>query len=100
MVAVWSPDSANVAIGGVEGQCPYGTLVYNNTFINLRRGTPPPSMCNPSYSADGVWLAFSGLISNVDGRVDIYVGNSNGGGAVNLTSDLRGQIDLIGWVGG
>lgn len=100
MVAVWSPDSANVAIGGVEGQCPYGTLVYNNDFFNLRRGTPPPSMCNPSYSPDGVWLAFSGLISNVDGRVDIYVGNSNGGGAVNLTSDLRGQIDLLGWVGG
>jgi Tol biopolymer transport system component len=100
MNAVWSPDNNNVAIGGVEGQCPYGILVYNNTFNNLRRGTPPPSMCNPTFSPDGIWLAFTGLIANIDGRVDIYVGNNNGGGSVNLTSDLRGQIHLLGWVGG
>ncbi|MFN8375841.1 MAG: hypothetical protein U0694_23585 [Anaerolineae bacterium] len=100
MSAVWSSDGTRVAIGGLDGQCPYGILVYNETFNNLRRGTPPPSMCNPTFSPDGNWLAFTGLISNIDGRVDIYVGNNTGGGAVNLTSDLRGQIRLIGWVGG
>ncbi len=100
MSASWSPDSTRVAIGGLGGQCPYGSLVYDNAFQSLRRGNPPPSMCNPIFSSDGSWLAFTGLISNVDGRVDIYVANGNGGGAVNLASDLRGQINLLGWVGG
>ncbi|NWF70411.1 MAG: PD40 domain-containing protein [Chloroflexi bacterium] len=100
MAAAWSPDGTRVAIGGVEGQCPYGIIVYNEAFESVRRGTPPPSMCNPAFSPDSLWLAFSGLISTVDGRVDIYVANNNGGGAVNLTSDLRGQTDFVGWVGG
>jgi hypothetical protein len=36
----------------------------------------------------------------IDGRVDVYIANQNGFGAVNITSSLRGSIQLLGWVGG
>ncbi len=98
--AAWSPDSTRIAIGGVGGNCPYGTRVYDNTFTPLAQGNPPPSMCDPIFSPDGQLLAFTGVSPRVDGRVDVYVANNNGFGAVNLTGDLRGQIKLIGWVGG
>lgn len=99
MSAAWSPDGSRIAIGGVNGQCPYGTRVLDRNFTFLVRGNTPPSMCNPVFSPDGNWLAFTGVNPRVDGRVDVYVANANGSGAVNLTGSLRGQIKLLGWVG-
>jgi Tol biopolymer transport system component len=100
MAASWSPDNSQVAIGGVRGQCPFGSRVIDANFNFVARGNPPPSMCNPLYSPDGTQIAFTGVTTSVDGRVDVYVTNSNGFGAVRLTADLRGQITLLGWVGG
>ncbi len=100
MAAAWSPDSTRVAIGGAGGNCPFGTRVFDNSFTQVAQGNPPPSMCNPAFSPDGVFLAFTGVNPRVDGRVDVYVANNNGFGAVNITGDLRGQIRLLGWVGG
>lgn len=100
MAAVWSADGSRVAVGGAGGQCPNGISVLNRNFEFVGRRLPPPSMCEPTYSPDGVFLAFTGVVPNVDGRVDVYVANTNGAGAVNLTGSLRGTITLLGWVGG
>jgi Tol biopolymer transport system component len=100
MIAAWSPDGTRVAIGGTGGQCPYGVIVYDNAFTQLARGNPPPSMCEPSYSPDGRWLAFTGVNPRIDGRVDVYIANQNGFSAQNLTASLRGSMELLGWVGG
>ncbi|HYO87704.1 MAG TPA: hypothetical protein VER79_03600 [Candidatus Limnocylindrales bacterium] len=96
----WSPDGASLAVGGIGGQCPYGVIVLNNQFESVARGNPPPSMCEPTYSPNGSSLAFTGVNPRIDGRVDVYVANANGFGAQNLTANLRGQIMLLGWVGG
>jgi Tol biopolymer transport system component len=100
MAASWSPDGSLVAIGGVDGQCPYGIAVLDSNFEFVTRSSPPPSACDPAYSPDGQWLAFTGVSTQRDGRVDIYVAGPNGRGVVNLTGSLRGQIQLLGWVGG
>jgi Tol biopolymer transport system component len=104
MRAVWSPDGSRVAIGGANGQCPFGVLVMDNQFDILARGNPPPSVCEPHWSPDGTWLAFAGVrpqaTGSLDGRVDVYVASSSGFGANNLTSTLRGTVMLLGWVGG
>jgi Tol biopolymer transport system component len=100
MSVIWSPDASRIAIGGVNGQCPYGSRVFDANLNIITRGTPPPSMCNPSYSPDGLWLAYLGVRTGGDGRTDIYVANVNGTGSVAMTSGLRGAISLLGWVGG
>jgi Tol biopolymer transport system component len=99
MTASWSPDSSRVAIGGTAGQCPYGSRVVDRQLNFLTRGNPPPSMCDPLFSPDGSLLAFTGVNPRVDGRVDVYVANSVGLGAVSMTGTLRGTIELLGWVG-
>lgn len=100
MMAAWSTDGTRIAIGGINGQCQYGIRVFDRNLDSVARGTPPPSMCNPSYSADGQWLAFTGINPRIDGRIDVYVATANGFGSANLTGGLRGAISLIGWVGG
>jgi Tol biopolymer transport system component len=100
MWADWSPDSSTVAIGGVNGQCPYGIVLADNQLDFTVRGNPPPSMCEPRFSPDGGFLAFTGVRPDIDGRVDVYIAQSNGFGSRNLTANLRGQIDLLGWIGG
>lgn len=100
MAAAWSPDGTRIAIGGIGSDCPYGVIVVDNALRTLARGNPPPSMCEPAFSPDGRWIAFTGVSPNVDGRVDVYVANSNGFGASNMTSALRGTIHMIGWIGG
>jgi Tol biopolymer transport system component len=100
MTATWSGDLSRIAIGGANGQCPYGARVLDSNLNFITRGNPPPSMCNPTFSPDSVWLAFTGVNPRIDGRVDVYVANTNGSSAVNLTGSLRGIITLIGWVGG
>ncbi len=100
MSAAWSPDGQHIAIGGVSGQCPYGSVVYDGSLNPIARSNPPPTMCDPAYSRDGRFLAFTGVNPRIDGRTDVYIANPNGLSIVNLTGSLRGQIDLIGWVGG
>lgn len=98
MSARWSPDGERIAIGGVDGQCPYGVRVMDKDFAFVATGNPPPSMCDPLFSPGGEFVAFTGVNPRVDGRLDIYTVNFNGFGAVNLTVDLRGQMELLGWV--
>jgi Tol biopolymer transport system component len=100
LAAAWSPDGRFLAIGGVGGQCPYGVIVRDAQFAAVATNNPPPSMCDPAYAPDGSALVFTGINPRVDGRVDIYLANPNGTGAANLTANLRGTIDLLGWVGG
>ena len=100
MSAEWSPDGSRIAIGGSSGQCPYGIRVKEGNYSSVATGNAPPSMCDPAFSADGGFIAFTGVNPSVDGRIDVYFANSNGFGASNLTVDLRGQVDFIGWVGG
>ncbi|MYD08826.1 MAG: hypothetical protein F4X02_02165 [Chloroflexi bacterium] len=100
MRAAWSPDGERIALGGTAGQCPFGVRVRDRRLRSVANAGPPPTMCDPRYSADGQFLAFTGVNPRVDGRNDIYVAGANGFGAVSLTSDLRGQVQLVGWVGG
>ena len=99
MAAAWSPNGQRVALGGIGGNCPYGVRVLDARFNVVASGSIPPGMCDPAYSSDGQ-LAFTGVSTRVDGRIDVYVANINGFGVRNLTADLRGQIQLLGWVGG
>jgi Tol biopolymer transport system component len=99
MSAAWSPDGERIAIGGVGGQCPFGVVVLRNTLETVARGNPPPSMCNPVYSPDSRFLAFVGINPRTDGRKDVYYANREGFGASNVTVSLRGQVELLGWVG-
>ena len=98
--AAWSPDGSRIAIGGTGGHCPYGVRVRDSRLRVVASANPPPTMCDPRYSRDGQFLAFAGVNPRVDGRNDIYVASANGFGASSITSDLRGQVQLIGWVGG
>jgi Tol biopolymer transport system component len=75
-------------------------VVTDAQLGSIARGSPPPSMCDPRFAPDGRWIAFTGVIPNRDGRVDVYAANNNGFGAVNLTGSLLGTIDMLGWVGG
>lgn len=100
MSAQWSPDGQRLAIGGSAGQCPYGIRVKAADYRNVATGDPPPSMCDPVFSPDSQHIAFSGVNPRVDGRNDVFVANNNGFGAINLTANLRGQVELLGWVGG
>jgi Tol biopolymer transport system component len=99
MAAVWSPDGERLAIGGVGGQCPFGVVVTRDNLDIVARGNPPPSMCDPAFSPDSRFLAFVGINPQRDGRKDVYYSNREGFGASNLTASLRGQIELLGWVG-
>ncbi len=99
MEAAWSPNGQRVALGGIGGNCPYGVRVLDARFNVVASGSIPPGMCDPAYASDGQ-LAFTGVSTRVDGRIDVYVANINGFGVRNLTADLRGQIQLLGWVGG
>ena len=99
MAAAWSPDGQRLALGGTNGYCPYGVRVLDAGFFVVASGSMPPGMCDPVYSRDGQ-LAFTGINPRIDGRIDVYAANRNGFGLRNLTGDLRGQIELLGWVGG
>jgi Tol biopolymer transport system component len=102
--ASFSPDGQRIAVGGVSGQCPYGRTVIDLQFDFVAQALPPPSMCNPVWSPDGAFVAYTGVVGQAtganDGRVDLYISDTNGFGSTNLTGDLRGQILFLGWVGG
>jgi Tol biopolymer transport system component len=94
----YSPLGDRIALGGVGGRCPYGIRVSERDFSWVATGNSP-IICNPSFSADGQAIVFTGVTSEVDGRLDIYSTNAEGFGMVNLTADLRGMNTLIGWIG-
>ncbi len=99
--ADWSPGGEWVAFGGRNGQCPYGLVVARSTLELFFVGTTPGA-CDPMYSPDGRWLAYTGIQTRAgaaDGRLDLYIGDANGYGARNLTSRLKGEIRPLGWVG-
>ncbi|MEL7233518.1 MAG: hypothetical protein AAGK74_03415, partial [Chloroflexota bacterium] len=99
MSASWSPDGQTIAIGGVNGQCPFGRTVLDETLGVITLGSAPPAMCTPTFAPDGEALAFIGIsLNNFDGRADVYSSNPNGFGAINLTGDLRGTMTLLRWV--
>lgn len=100
MRAAWSPDGSRLALGGRGGQCPHGLIVMTGELENVSAASPPPTACDPVYAPDGQWIAYSGINPQIDGRLDLYVANTNGFSAANLTADLRGQIRFLGWVGG
>jgi len=99
--AAWSPGGEWVAFGGRNAQCPYGLVVARSTLEIVYAGTTPGA-CDPRYSPDGQWLAYAGFQTRAgaaDGRLDLYVASPNGYNARNLTSRLKGEIRLLGWVG-
>jgi len=97
---IWSPDGSRIAVGGRSGQCPYGLVVMTGDFEIVSNANPPPTACDPVFSPDGDWLAYSGINPQIDGRLDLYIASPTGYGAVNETGSLRGQIRVLGWVGG
>ncbi|MBN1201200.1 MAG: PD40 domain-containing protein [Anaerolineae bacterium] len=100
--ADWSPEGEWVAFAGSNGLCPYGLIVARNDLAVFSGPATTPRACNPQYSPDGRWLAYAGIQFRPgasDGRLDLYVAQPNGYGATNLTSYLRGEIRLLGWVG-
>jgi Tol biopolymer transport system component len=94
----WSPLGNRIVFGGVGGRCPYGIRVTDEDFDMVADGNSP-SICNPSFSPDGQSIAFTGVTSDVDGRLDIYSSSADGFTMVNLTADFRGINTLIGWIG-
>ena len=94
----FSPRGDRIALGGVGGRCPFGIRVAERDFTWLASGTSP-SICNPVFSPDSQSIAFTGVTSDVDGRLDIYSSSAEGFSMVNLTADLRGMNTLIGWIG-
>ena len=101
LAADWSPDGEFLAIGGRNGQCPYGIIVTDPNFEIVTAPARNLLACDPTYAPEGRYLAFSAIRpSNVtDGRLDIYLANVNGLGASNITVNLQGQMELLGWVG-
>lgn len=100
--AEWSPDGKKVVIGGHNSQCPYGILLTDDSFATLVDSAPNPGVCDPTWSPDGLYIAFGGVTQSdtgSDGRFDVYVAQANGYGARNLSARSGGQIRFIGWVG-
>jgi len=101
MTGDWVNSNDRVVLGGVGGECPYGIIVLDpDDFAFVATGSPPPSMCTPSFSPDGRFIAFAGINPNVDARMDVYSATFNGFDGRMITGDLRGSMTLIGWMGG
>jgi Tol biopolymer transport system component len=98
--ADWSPDATSVTIGGRRGECVYGISILDDEASSLVRANPPPTSCDPTYSPDGIWIAFVGINPRIDGRLDLYMAYRSGYGARNVTGTLLGQVRILGWVGG
>jgi Tol biopolymer transport system component len=97
----WSPDGEFLAIGGRNGQCPYGIIVTTPDFEIVTAPARNLLACDPTYAPEGRYLAFTAIrpSNTTDGRLDIYLANVNGLGASNITGNIQGQMQLLGWVG-
>ncbi len=101
--AAWSPDGQKVVIGGHNGQCPFGIIIADPTLKLLLNAPSSPSVCDPAWSPDGRYIAFTGITkstSGSDGRYDLYIAEASGYGSRNLTGRLGGQIRVLGWIKG
>lgn len=94
----WSASGERIVFGGISGRCPYGVRVADTAFDWVATGNLP-SICNPIFSPDGQNMVYTGVTSDVDGRLDIYSASENGFSQFNLTANLRGINTLIGWLG-
>lgn len=99
--AEWSPDGERLAIGGSNGQCAYGLLVLDQDFDVINVPSQNLLACNPTYSPGSVYVAYEGIrvARGTDGRLDIYIASKDGITVRNVTSDLEGELELVGWVG-
>jgi Tol biopolymer transport system component len=97
----WSADGRFLALGGRNGRCPYGIMVFDASLAAVTAPGRNLLACDPQYAPNNVHLAYTGIrpSSASDGRLDIYIANLNGLGATNVTSNLQGQMRLLGWVG-
>jgi Tol biopolymer transport system component len=104
--AAWSPDGKKVAIGGHNGQCPFGMLLTDDSLKVLVNSPPAPGICDPAWSPDGKYIAFSGITQSSgtgdtrDGRFDLYISEASGYATRNLTGKFGGQIRFLGWIKG
>ncbi len=101
LAADWSPDSQFLALGGRNGQCPYGIIVVDPSLQVVTAPSANLLACDPMYAPEGRFMAYVGIRpgTTTDGRVDIYLANTNGLGARTITGDLEGQMVLLDWVG-
>ena len=97
--AAWSLDGRRLVIGGRKGQCPYGMTIFSDSLQVLTRANPRPGVCDPIWSPDGKYIAFTGVQSGSDGALDVYIAAPSGGGVRNVTARLGGEIRPLGWVG-
>lgn len=99
--ATWSPDSTRLAIGGSNGQCPYGILIFDTDFDLVNTPSETTLACDPIYDPSGRYMAYEGIrvARGTDGRLDILIADQNGTTIRNATSDLEGELHLLGWVG-
>ncbi len=100
--AAWSPQGEWLALAGRNGQCPYGLIVTRSDLTIVTSPSSSIRACSPQYSPDGSWLAYAGIqtrTGSADGRLDLYVAEPSGYSAHNLTSSVRGEVRLLGWVG-
>jgi dipeptidyl aminopeptidase/acylaminoacyl peptidase len=95
----WSPDGLRLVLAGRGGQCPYGLIVLNAAFESIYRAQPRPGACDPVWSPDGRYIAFSGVMPGEDGVFNVYMSSPSGGGTRNITGALGGQIRPLWWVG-
>jgi TolB protein len=101
--ASWSLDGKQIVLGGRNGQCPYGMLIADSSLKLITKASGNPSVCEPAWSPDGHYLAFTGVTqsaSGTDGRYDVFIAQSNGLAARNVSGRYGGRIRLLGWVGG
>lgn len=101
MASDWSLDDSLIAIGGRNGQCPYGLIVMTPELELARTPSQNLLACDPTYGPGGRFLAFTGIRPGTitDGRLDIYIADINGLGVFGLTTSLQGEVNLLGWVG-
>ncbi len=99
--AVWSPDGTRLAIGGSNRQCAYGILIFNAAFNLVNTPSESVLACDPIFDPTGRYLAYEGIrvARGTDGRLDILLADQNGATIRNMTSDLEGELNLLGWVG-
>jgi Tol biopolymer transport system component len=101
--ADWSPDGRQFVMGGRNGQCPYGMLIADDSLNLVTKNNANPGVCEPSWSRDGHYIAFTGVTqsgSGTDGRYDVFISGANGLAARNVSGRYGGRIRLLGWVGG
>lgn len=99
--ASWASDNERLVLGGSNGQCPYGLLVLDEDFELINTPSQNLLACDPIYSPNSIYIAYEGIrvARGTDGRLDIYIADRNGNLVRNVSSDLEGALNLLGWVG-